>query len=95
MYTIAEFREILSAWDSGTYESLSRSIQRHYQDHGTGQGILAYTREARSFYENNIGRAREHPLRDGRTGLRIGRGVRYGIYTFEGRIISYGRNRRR
>ncbi len=88
--TRAELREVVGAWDKGTFRSVADSIRYHYGEHGTGQGILEYTREARRFFELNQDLARSHLLRRGETGLKISTETYFGIFTKEGRIVTYG-----
>lgn len=86
----SELREVINAWSKGRSKSIADSIRYHYGEHGAGQGVLNYTREAREFLETNKSLAVRHSLRTGGTGIKIKTGSHFGIYTNEGKIVTYG-----
>ena len=81
---------MIGAWSKGTFRSRAASIRYHYGKHGTGQGIDLYTREAQEFLTVNKAIALPHNLKTGEIGLKITTETRFGIYTKEGKIITYG-----
>ena len=85
-----QLREIHKAWDKATFNSLDDAIEYHYLEHGTGQNLLGYTREAQQFLEVNKALAQPHPLEDSRVGIKIRTKTHYGIYTKDDKIVSYG-----
>lgn len=83
-------KETLDSWDRATHSRVEDSIEYHYKRHGSGQGIERFTKEGREFFRDHRARARPHRLYDGRMGLKIKADGRFGIYTEEGKIVTYG-----
>ncbi len=79
-----------AAWHAGTFGSSAESAAYHYAKHGTGQGLVEYTREALQFLEANHGSAVQHALKTGETGIKITTETHFGIFTDAGKIVSYG-----
>ena len=88
--TRGELQEIASAWDKSTFKSAIDSAVHHYAKHGEGQGILQYTRDAVDFLARNGLRAFTKALETGEVGIKINTPDYFGIYTFLGKIVSYG-----
>jgi RHS repeat-associated protein len=88
--TRGELQEIASAWDKSTFKSAIDSAVHHYEYHGEGQGVLQYTRDAVDFLARNGLRAFTKALRTGGEGIKINTPDYFGIYTFIGKIVSYG-----
>jgi RHS repeat-associated protein len=86
----SDLRSTLRAWDKGTFDSAAASLRRHYQKHGTGQGVRAYTREAQDLYWSSRSLGSPHALRAGGIGIKIRTKAAFGIYTQAGRIVTYG-----
>ena len=79
------------AWHKATFPSSEASAQYHYGKHGgPWNSIEEYTEAAKQFYAENINLAQPHPLYTGETGVKIRTGQYFGIYTTDGRIISFG-----
>jgi len=78
-------------WHPATFASPEDSAQYHYNKHGKPwKNIENYTQAARQFYVNNQSLAKPHRLRTGEMGVKITTENYYGIYTIDGRIISFG-----
>ncbi|MBI5665029.1 MAG: RHS repeat-associated core domain-containing protein [Nitrospirae bacterium] len=89
-YGMGEIRNVLGAWSNGTFRSAAASIRYHYNKHGIGQGIESFTKEAMEFLNVNKAIARPHLLRTGEEGLKISTKTHFGVYTKEGKIVTYG-----
>ncbi len=81
---------VAAAWESGTFGSSIDSAAYHYGKHGIGQGVSVYTKDAITFFRANVGRGTPHPLKSGGTGIKIRTSKEYGIYTKDGKIVTYG-----
>lgn len=80
---------IEAAWDKATFDDKASSIRYHHREHGKGRDVGTYTRDAVDFYQKFKSRARPHRLQDGRMGVKIRTKDHFGIYTEEGKIVSY------
>lgn len=85
-----DLRRTLALWDRGNKGSLAEALSYHYQKHGTGQGVRAYTEEARRLWESSRNLGTPHAISGGRLGVKIRTRSVYGIYTDNGKIVSYG-----
>lgn len=76
-------------WDKGTFPTVQDSINYHTRKHGYGRSQLQYTRDAVNFYERNKRLRYSTTLKDGSPGYRIKKGQQGGIWTKDGKILTY------
>jgi hypothetical protein len=82
----------VNAWYQSTFPSAEASLNWHYGQHGgPWSSPEAYTQAAQKFYNTNVNLAEPYILEDGEAGLRIVTKQYYGIYTTDGRIVSFTR----
>ncbi len=89
-------RAAVRKWDKSTYRSPAQSLRDHYERHGAGraltQGYIGFTKEALRLqglrYKPGT---RAVPTASG-PGYKVSRQGRYGIFTADGKIVSYGFN---
>jgi RHS repeat-associated protein len=89
--TRGELREIAATWDKSSFKSAIDSAVYHYAQHGEGQGLLQYTRDAADFLARNGLKAFTKTLKNGEEGIKINTPDYFGIFTRIGKIVSYGR----
>ena len=86
-----ELREVISAWDKGTFRSRAASIRYHHAKHGAGRSVADYTRAAQRFATENRAKFKLTPPKSPKYSpswyYRSGRQA--GRYTSDGRIFSY------
>jgi hypothetical protein len=87
-------RAALQQWmRDARYGSRARTLRHAYNEHGSGQGYVQYTNEARSLWNSSKNKGR--PIWITATsewGVKVDSGNVYGIYTQSGEIVSYGYN---
>ncbi|MFI0434522.1 MAG: hypothetical protein ACH350_02185 [Parachlamydiaceae bacterium] len=76
-------------WSRGTFPTVQASIVYHTKKHGFGRTPLKYTTDAVNFYERNRSFRYSTILKDGSPGYRIRKGKQGGIWTKEGKILTY------
>jgi len=82
---------VKAAWSKSTFNTVEDSITYHYQKHGEPwKTAEEYTEAAQNFYTLNIDMAKSHKLNSGEIGVKITTDQFFGIYTADGRIISFG-----
>jgi len=82
------------AWSKATFSSSEKCAQWHYAKHGAPwNSIEEYTQAAMQFYADNVDLARPHRLLTGEMEVKISTSAYFGIYTTDGRIISFGAQR--
>jgi len=89
-HKFSELREVIRAWDKASFPTVAKSLRYHYGAHGTGQGILNFTREAKELLNANKALATPKLLATGEMGIKIKTKTHFGIYTDKGKIITYG-----
>jgi RHS repeat-associated protein len=83
---------ITESWDEGTFKKAEDSALYHYDKWGKPAGVSLerYTADARKLYRQACGRGTPEELYGGRgTGIRIKIGKRVGVYTTDGRIVTF------
>ncbi len=87
-----ELKQVRSKWHNSSFEKLDDTIAYHWKKHGEGNSLTQYTKDAENLFANNKGLGKPINLRDGTTGIKIklGKGKPFGIYTSDGKIISFG-----
>lgn len=82
-------KEIVDAWDKGSFNTEADSIRYHVGEHGKGRNIETYTREGIEFYKRHKSLARPHKISGGRMGVKIRHKKNFGIYAQDGKLISF------
>lgn len=76
-------------WDKGTFPTQQASIDYHTKKHGNGRSQLHYTRDAVNFYAKYNYLKFPYTLQDGSQGYKIKKGAEGGIWTKEGKILTF------
>jgi len=78
-------------WSKATYNSAEESMVDHFYRHpGPWQTPEEYTETAVSFYQDFWDMGKPHSLRGGGVGIKITTNEYFGIYTNNGRIVTFG-----
>jgi RHS repeat-associated protein len=81
----------LNDWANVNFNSVDDAFNYHYALHGgPWSSPEAYTQAAKKFYNANVNLAEPWMLKDGSEGLMISTRKYYGIYTMDGKIVSFG-----
>jgi len=81
-----------SEWYRSTFPSAEASAQYHFAKHGSQwSSIEEYTQAAKDFYAANIDLAQPWPINQGKEiGIKITTNEYFGIYTLDGKIVTFG-----
>ena len=79
-------------WDKATYASADACMQDHFARHPSAKwgDVQAYTDKAMLVWQQNKHNADAHNLTDGRAGWKLRSRQYFGIYTQDGKIVTFG-----
>lgn len=80
---------IYANWYRGTFPTPLDSLNYHVKKHGQGRSRIQYTKDALYFFKKNKYRGKRRMLLDGTPGMKITTRKAGGIFTQDGKIVTF------